>query len=281
MSKREGIVHGMPEDEYHGGDELSSTGAKLLLRSPARFKYEVLDGHRVHKAAYDLGTAVHTKVLGVGAQPVTCPPELLDSTGGMRTKAAKEWREEQTAAGNPVLSADQLEQVDAMAEAVLAHLEARTLFEREGDAEVSLFDEWLGVKRRGRIDYLPTEGGLIVDLKTTIDASPDGFARLAGKFGYHIQYGHYTHQYEQLTGETRDMLFVTVEKEPPYLVGVHRLNDQYREIGLAYALEAVDEYRKHSQAGHWPGFEGINTLTPPMSVIYDYQDRFESGEITL
>ena len=40
--KREGLVYGMPEAEYHGGrDELSSTGAKLLLDCPAKFKHEV------------------------------------------------------------------------------------------------------------------------------------------------------------------------------------------------------------------------------------------------
>ena len=280
--KREGVVYGMPEAEYHGGpDELSSTGAKLLLESPAKFKHQVLDGNRVHRDAYDLGTAVHTKVLGVGAVAVTCPVELLDSTGGMRTSAAKEWKEAQQAAGIPVVSMAELSVIDAMAESVLAHPTARMLFEREGHAEVFVFDEYLGVKRRGRFDYLLSEGGIAVDLKTSLDASVRGFAKSVVSYGYHVQRGHYLNILSRL-GRDADMLFVVVEKSAPYLTAVHRLNEQFADMGAAEALEAVDVYRRCMESGVWPGYpDEITEIQPPMYAIYDYQDKYESQEMQL
>lgn len=283
MIERKGLVLGLSETEYHAPkDELSSTGAKLILESPAKFKHQVLDGNRVHRDAYDLGTAVHTKVLGTGAQPVTCPPELLASNGAMTTKAAREWKAEQQAVGRPVLSGADLAQADGMTEAVLAHPVARKLFERAGNAEVSVFDERTGVKRRCRFDWLPDDGGIAVDLKTTLDASKAGFSKSAAKFGYHVQRGFYLDILKNATGREVDMLFVAVEKEPPYLVAVHQFEPEFADMGEMEALEALDIYRRCMASGEWPGYpEEINMLTPPMWSIYEYTDRYENGDMQL
>lgn len=280
-SKREGIVYGMPEAEYHAPtDELSSTGAKLILESPAKYKHQVVDGNRVHRDSYDVGTAVHTKVLGVGLAAVTCPPELLASNGAMSTKEARAWKAEQQAAGIPVVSAGELALIDAMAEAVLRHSLAKKLFERAGRAEVSVFAEHLGVKNRARFDYLPDDGGIAVDLKTTVDASPAGFAKSAANFGYHIQRGHYIDVLSRAVGRDVEMLFVTVEKDAPHLVGVHQLNQEFADMGAAEALEARDVYKRCIETGDWPGYpEKINLLPPPVYAVYAYQDRYgEQGQ---
>lgn len=279
---RTGVVYGMPEVEYHAPkDELSSTGAKLLLESPAKFKYQVLDGHRVHRAGFDLGTAVHTKVLGVGGRFITYPEEHLTKSGNVSTKAETvAWETDLRAAGKIILTPNEGRMVASMAESVLAHPLARMLFERPGKPEVSVFGEYLGVKRRGRFDYLPDDGGVAVDLKSAVDASPAGFARAAARYGYHVQRGHYLDIYERITGERREMLFVVVEKEPPYLVAVHRLNEQFADMGVTEALEAVDVYGRCMASGEWPGYPAtINELQPPMFAVYDFQDKYDSEEM--
>lgn len=282
--KREGIVYGLPEVDYHAPrDELSSTGAKLILESPAKFKHQIIDGNRQFRASFDLGTAVHTKVLGVGWKFITYPDEHLTKSGNVSTAARTvAWEAEQRAAGKIIITPNQAGDVDGMAEAVLAHPTARMLLERPGHPEVSVFDEYLGVKRRGRFDYLPDEGGIAVDLKTTVDASPRGFKYSVAKFGYHIQRAHYVDILRQL-GRDVDMLFVTVEKTAPYLVAVHRLTPSFVDMGETEANAAVDTYKRCMESGVWPsGYsDGINDLEPPMSAIYDYQDKYESGEITL
>lgn len=280
---REGIVYGLPELEYHAPkDELSSTGAKLLLESPAKFKYQVLDGNRVHRGGFDLGTAVHTKVLGVGGRFITYPDEHLTPSGNVSTKAeTKAWEDERRAAGKIILTPNEGRMVDKMAEAVKANPVARRLFERPGHPEVSVFDEYLGVKRRGRFDYLPDDGGIAVDLKTTVDASKAGFARAAARYGYHIQRGHYLDILKRL-GREVDMLFVAVEKEPPYLVQVHRLSPEFAEMGETEAMAAVDTYRRCVDSGVWPGYpDEVAILEPPVFAVYNYQDKYEREEIQI
>ena len=289
--RREGVVYGMPENEYHGRDEyahfkyaeVSSTHAKTLLRSAATYHYmRVNNVSQEPKVTFDVGTAAHTAILGVGAKTVVYPDEHLTPSGNISTSAKTvAWAKEQREAGFVPVSEAQERDVNGMKEAVLAHPIARHLLERAGHSEVSIFDEYLGVKRRGRFDYLPDDGDVAVDLKTTVDASPDGFKYAAAKFGYHIQRGHYIHIMHRL-GRDLDMRFITVEKHPPYLVAVHCLNDEFAEIGEAYALEAVDIYRRCTESGEWPGYEEkLHVLPPPMGTIYDYQDRFESEDIQI
>lgn len=285
--QREGVVYDMPETEYHAPkDELSSTGAKLLLESPKKFKYQVLDGHRVFRPAFDLGTAVHTKVLGVGAGFIEYPEEHLTPSGNVSTKAATvEWERKQRANGAIILTPAQSAQAGGMAEAVLAEPESRALFERDGHSEVSIFDQLRGVKRRGRIDYMPTEGGFVVDLKTTVDASALGFRRSVETYGYHIQYGHYIDILERITGEKRDMVFVAVEKEPPYEVNVIRFDEHedFARFGETEALQAVDDYARYMELGEWPSYlrNGITKIKPSMRLIYDFQDKYESEELRI
>ena len=55
------IITDMPEEEYHRRPELSSTGARLLLESPAKFAYAQTHP-QPHKQAFDVGHAVHARV---------------------------------------------------------------------------------------------------------------------------------------------------------------------------------------------------------------------------
>lgn len=292
VMKRDGLVYGMSEDQYHGQGEyaeyrwaeLSSTHAKLVLDSPAKYHYQrETNVAQEPRVAFDLGTAVHTAVLGAGAAYVEYPKEHLTKGGNVSTRAETvAWAAEQRKAGLAPVTEDQAKAVVQMKDAVMAHPLARKLFEREGHAEVSIFDEYMGVRRRGRFDRLPDEGGIAIDLKTTEDASPAAFARSAAKYGYHIQRGHYLDILKRATGRELDMLFVTVEKSAPYLVAVHRLDQEFADMGEAEALEAVDKYRRCMESGEWPGYpDGINELKPPMYAIYDFQDKYNTEDMVL
>src|SRR5690554_6023040 len=92
------IIYDMPEVEYHAHPALSSTGAKKILELPARYWYEHLrepeEGETVvHNPAFDFGSAVHAKVLGVG-----WGVKELDYDN-YRTKAAQTARDEAKAEG--------------------------------------------------------------------------------------------------------------------------------------------------------------------------------------
>lgn len=259
-----GLIHDMPEQDYHARPELSSTGVRRLLDSPARFMWE--QTHRVESVAFDVGHAVHAKVLGVGAPVVTYPDEHLTPSGNVSTKAATvEWEAEQRAAGFTVLSRSDLALVNRMAEAVLAHKGARHVLTQPGAPEVSAFatDPETGVHVRARFDRLGET--LAADLKTTAgSASAKGFGRDAAKYGYPIQEAHYLDTLTWATGERPPMSFIVVEKAAPHLVAVHEFDELTRLAARDYAARARRIYAECLAADTWPAYgdEPLITQVP-------------------
>ena len=263
----------MSEAEYHRRPELSSTQARLLLDSPARYHYA--QSHpQPPRDAFDIGSAVHAKVLGVGASVVVL--EFPD----FRSKAAQTARDEARAAGQTPLLAKSAAEVDAIAESVLANVTARALFEQAGTSETSVFatDPDTGAAVRARFDFLPADPGkgVAVDLKTTAgSASPRGFEKSVANYGYDVQQGHYQHAYKAATGHDVPMVFVVVEKEPPYLSGTYQLNHQWTDMGAVRAAHARDIYARCTSAGDWPGLPtDIQLIQPPFWAISEYQESF-------
>jgi len=274
-----GIHLHMPEQEYHAHPALSSTGARRLLESPAKFRHAQTHPEKP-KAAFDLGTAVHTKVLGTGDAAIAYPPEHLTPSGNVSTKAATvEWAAEQRAAGLTPISPDQMGEVDGMAEAVLAHPMARVLLEQDGSPEASVFatDPDTGVNMRARFDFLPTgeRTSIAVDLKSARDASPAGFAKAAASHGYSTQRAWYldTYEFAEPSIELDGFVFVVVETEAPFLVGVYRLNTEFEAIGAHQARRARRIYRECLDSGEWPGYSsGIESLMAPFWLVSEYAE---------
>lgn len=276
MTKLEGIIHGLEEETYHAHHSLSSTGARKLLDSPARFRHYI-DNPQPGKTAFDLGHAAHAKVLGIGAAVVAYGTEHITPSGAVSTsKATLEWAAEQRAAGLTPVSADQIVAVDLMAESIMAHPEAKRLFEQHGDVEASVFatDPTTGVDMRARFDFLPSvmqADPWTVDLKTTSkSAAPDEFAKTVANFGYHIQQEWYLRAYELVNGDVNArMKFVVVETSAPYLVGVYELALEFAEIGHAAVKRALETYAACAAANIWPGYPVSNDpLLPPNWLIY-------------
>jgi len=266
------LVSEMPEAEYHALPGLSSTGAKTLLDSPAKFRA----GVRRESRAFDLGTVVHGMVLGTGWPVAVIPDDLLSASGAVSTRAAKEWVAAARERGEtPITSADHA-QAQAMADAVLAHPVARMLLTRDGQAEVSALwtDDATGVACRGRFDRMVQAPSrtILVDLKTTVDAHPSRFGRTAATFGYDLQAAWYLDGLAAATDDT-DAAFVhvLVEKELPFLASVVQLDDDALWTGRQGARLAREVYRDCTESGIWPGY---STDIVPVSLPTWARDRF-------
>ena len=276
-----GIVLDMPEKEYHAHPALSSTQARQMLDSPARYHY-AKSHPQGHKDAFDLGTAVHTKVLGVGDKAITYPDEHLTPSGSVSTKVATfEWVAEQRRNGLVVLTADRFAAVHEMSEAVLKHPTAKLLFEQEGHAEASVFatDPETGVDMRARFDFLPdlnARNPIAVDLKTTgKESSAEGFVKSVLNFGYDVQEEHYEDTLQFMGADELPFVFVVVETAAPYLVGVHQLDIVFREMGKTKAKRARDLLAACTASGKWPGYpEPVNLLGPPVYAVYQFEEKF-------
>jgi len=277
--KLSGIVEAMDEELYHAHPALSSTGARLLLKSPAKFDYR-RSHPRAGNRAFDLGHAAHTKVLGIGAGVIAYPDEHLTASGNVSTKAATlAWADEVRAAGLTPVSPAEIHAVDAMAESVLAHPQARVLFEAPGERELSVFADIDGVPVRARLDaFVSGDMPVGVDLKTTRKtADADGFGREAADLGYHVQEAWYREALAAVGVNLSKFLFVVVEKEPPYLVGVNELDIIFQEMGKAAAAEARRRYRSGMETGVWPGYsDDIELASPPAWAAMLSEDLYGS-----
>lgn len=285
--KLEGIVLGLEESLYHARPELSSTGARLLLSeykgSPKKFQWE--QTHKRTSRAFDIGTAAHAKVLGIGAGIAIYPAEHLTPSGNVSTsKATVAWEIEQREAGLTPVTDNDVAKIDGMAEAVLAHPSARPLLEIATLREVSAFATIDGVPCRARLDALSEEtrnGLYAIDLKTTDDATPNGFTRTVHKFGYPVQQAHYEDVYKAATGKIIDQFWlIACEKSAPYEVAVLQIEPYWVDMGRKKAAEARRIFKECTETGEWPGYDTApQTLTAPAWAVIEHEMQYENGEI--
>ena len=266
------IDYAMTDEVYHTRPELSSTGARSLLPefdgSPAKFQW--MQGREFNTPAFDIGHAVHAKVLGTGLQAVAYPEELLASNGAASTKAAKEWAEDARANGMVPMKAVEVHVINKIVEAVMSNPDARKVLELP-HRETSIFNvSPEGIPVRARFDVYGN--GAAADLKTTLDASPRGFARSVVKYGYYMQEAWYRDVHRWETGlELEKFKFIAVQTTGPYQVAVHELDAEFRQIGFKLAETARETYARCRETGMWPGVPG-EILSPPNWLAYEYEE---------
>jgi PDDEXK-like domain of unknown function (DUF3799) len=265
------IVHDLDELTYHADPALSSSGARAILRSPAKFDHDRTHG-RPERRVFDFGHAAHGLVLGVG-QPV-----VLVDAADWRSKASQTARDEAYAAGSVPLLLREYAVVQAMAAGIRAHPVASRLLSGEGRPEVSMFwrDESTGVDCRARADWLryPPDGTpVIVDYKTAVDASPRGFARSAAEHGYHQQDAWYRSGVGACMSIDAPFVFVAQEKTAPYLVACYQLDDEAVTAGARRNRAALELFAECTATGVWPGHsETIETIGLPRWAVNTYTE---------
>lgn len=262
-----GVYSDLSMSAYHGDHaSLSSSGARRLLppSCPALFRYEQ-DHPQPPKKTLDLGNAAHRLVLGDG------PNLVRIDADEWRSAAVKAEVADVRAEGGIPLKPTEYDAVHAMADAIRRHPVASALFNPEhGRPEQSVFwQDWSGVMRRARFDWLPDprEGRLIIpDYKTCRSAEPSALARAVDEYGYHCQADWYRAgaRAAGLGDEHTAFVFVCQEKTAPYLVTVVELDAMSLRIGAAKNRRAIETFARCTESGYWPGYsDGIEYLSLP------------------
>jgi len=265
---RPGVFYDMPAEEYHAIEALSASGAKKLLRSALHYRLD-RDAPAEPTSSMVFGSAVHCGVLEpleLERRYVVAPFFNKRTTDGKRAFA--EWLEAN--AGRTGLDADEWERVRRSIAAVRAHPAASRLLEG-ARCEGSLFwhDGEYGVPCKARFDAF-NHGGL-VDLKTTLDASPDGFGRLAASYQYHVQGAHYVSGAEHALNSTPAFFaLIAVESEPPHAVACYSLPPVALQAGRRLMDEAMARYKRALELRRWDGYEPtIKPLDLPRWALRD------------
>lgn len=261
MSPSDQIIPNMPAWEYHRDPSISKSGLDQFRRSPAHFQ-AWLKEDRQQTPAMRIGTLTHTAVLEPGAfNEKTVVAPLVDK----RTKEGKSIWEQFKAEheGKDIISFDEHDQIVAMRDSVRKHQAAGKLLAK-GGSEISVFAvcPQTKVMCKGRFDWL--NGNIIVDLKTTEDASPEGFAKSVANYRYHIQAAHYI-ALAGLVG-IKDVTFkmIAVEKAAPYAVAVYELDVADLILAEAERIKLLEMFASCTQFQSWPAYsQSITTISLP------------------
>ena len=251
----------MPASEYHAHPAISAGSLDIIHKRGVPALLHNFDNPKPPTTAMNLGTVTHTLTLEPDkfAQEYILLPKM-----DMRKKENKEIKAtlEKKAFEKNLMIIDQ-ETYDLafqMAVSVRSHPLVKLIMQK-GNPEVSYFWEKDGIKLKARPDWV--NGKYWMDLKTSRDASRKGFVRACADSGYHRRASFYS-ECALYHGEYVDYIFVLVNKEPPYEVGVYQLPEEALSIGKTQWENALVDYQEYQPEDHVFGFSRIiETVTVP------------------
>lgn len=285
-----GIYGNLSNDDYHGDkDSISRSGLMQFKKSPASYYHAYINPDRPAKTQtpdMQFGSAFHTYVLephlfdkqyfvnDVELPRVDDKPlkknlqaqygkdkgsELYEKAKALEViqKAARDKAIadlDAKAEGKVLFTVDQMDKLRGMKQSVLSHPQGRQLIQG-GKIEHSIFWECphTGVKCKTRPDIW--HENMTVDLKTTKDASPRAFQSSIATFGYHVQSAFNREGiYHSGGADIKTHVFLVVEKDWPYAVGVYILDIEALEHGLVVMKNNLRDFARCKEHNDWPGY---------------------------
>lgn len=249
--------------KYHTDTtRISKSGLDLINRAPALYYERYLNPSaepQKETPALVIGSAVHCAVL---------EPSEFGKRYAIAPKFDKRTKDGKAAFEAFVAEAGERIVIDAetatLAERIMLSVKrcnSAAYLLKEGVAEQPIFwtDEQIEVDCKAKPDWI-TAGGILVDLKTTEDASPVGFARSVRKYRYDVQAAFYSDGYEASTGQTcNGFMFIAVEKTPPYLVAVYFIGADDLQNARQRYRENLLTYKQSKELNIWHGYSNIIT----------------------
>jgi exodeoxyribonuclease VIII len=259
------IERNKPAEEYHSDySTISKHGLDLIHKAPAIYRHKWLTGHTEPRSeALRWGSLVHLAVL----EPHLLNSECIVAPAGLK-KTTKEGKAEYAAlaaTGREVVTMDEMVELAEIARAVHAHPAAAALLAGDIEIENSLYwtDPDTGIALRARPDVIRCDG-IIVDLKTCVDASPREFARSASNYRYHVQSAVYLDGARANEIPAEQFAFIAVEKSAPFLVAVYVADAQFVSIGSDAYRRDLHTFKRCLETDQWPGYpDTVQPLSLP------------------
>jgi len=263
----EGVYSGVSHDDYNSAHGLRRTSMTSLMTSAKYYKWR-LENPMKWSDALSFGTAFHTAIL---------EPEKFDDEFAIapnvskRTKAYKEFVEETE---KTVIHPDDIVQIEAMRKSIESHSLAMS-FLKGHTVEESAWSMLGGQSVKARSDVAIYDRNILVDLKTTQDASYKEFQRSSYKYKYDVQAAYYMDvfnsailgdEYSTATKMPFDkFVFIAIDKNPPYDLQVYVADPTMIEMGRNKYCEALATLGESQRTNKYQGYseEVINLSLPP------------------
>ena len=230
---------------YNDTDYVSNSMLNHISISPEYFRFRQ-DNPQPATPAMKLGSAIHMDILQ--------PEEFLKHYAispkfDKRTKKGKEDFAEFTKKNifKNVISESDYELITEISLRVSRDKMTKTLLQQgEPEKIIAWKNEHYNVNCKGMLDYY--RDGMIIDLKTTQDASYNGFMRSVRKYKYHKQAAFYMDAVKAYR-----FIIIAVEKTPPFSINIFEMGDDMIDEGRDMYNHELEVYKYCEENDYWPG----------------------------
>ena len=246
-------LHDIGFTDYQAIDCLNFSTAKNIKKCARSLNHA---GDMEATTAMVLGTAVHTAIL----EPIAFKKWYKRAPENAR-RGSKAWKEvADKFPRSTILRWNEYQEVIAMRDSLSENADAVSILEGGyTEASITWTDEKSGLDLKCRIDkcLMTDDDALIVDLKTTQDASPRAMAyrMVTEPYYYLLQMAWYQRGFEAVFEVKPRVAIVAIEKSAGYPTAVYDIADADMELAnqdVDIMLEKVVKARKEGGAGHYP-----------------------------
>ncbi len=273
--KFENGIHNIENDDYHSSMGVSRSALMEFKRSPFHYWHKHLSGNHDNShstSAMDLGNLIHTMVLESHKfdEEFVIRPDL-----DRRTNAGKFAYNQftSTLAGRTPIVAEQLAQATCIKQAVEDNEIASSLL-ADCLIEKSIYFTHVNTGIQCKVRPDAWSGSIVIDLKTTQDASYRNFQSSAFKYGYFLQAGMIYRALQSLDIQMEKFVILAVEKDTPYATALYVLDDEAIDFGCNQFDTLMQTYAQCLELDKWPGY-GIQSLSVPGYAKFEIETEYE------
>lgn len=266
-----GLYFDIPQEKYFAHDAASNSTLSRMEPTPAHC-LEYMNNPPKASEAMTFGSLVHALVF----EPHLVNERYARRPEGInrRTKAGKaQWTQfESEAAGREIVTHWDYMNAQTLASKVKNHPSLKPLLANGKPEVVALWND-NGRPCKCRIDFV-TNDDVIVDLKTTIDASEYGFAKSIAKYGYYRQEAMYRDGYEAATGrKPKRFIFVAVETKKPYGIAIYELDEISVQVGREEYQQRLAKFFECRALNAWPGYsQSVSEISLPLWKLAEHDN---------
>lgn len=249
------IHENMPQDEYFAIDAASNSGLKLVLRSPAHFKYRE---EKAATPAMAMGTALHMAIL----EPERFNAHYVVAEAEDKRSAYYKGLVKDVGVDRVITLKDQRKLI-GMQQAAYRNKRFARYMQQPGRNELSVVttDPATGIQIKCRFDRMG-DSNFALDVKTCQDSRGSEFAKSISNYGYYMQVAFYEHVWLCETGERlKEFPLIAIEGESPHGVICHDLDEIALELGRIHYREALETYARCMDSGVWPAYADESEVT--------------------
>lgn len=261
-------IHDISNEQYHKASAISRSNLSLMKKSPYHFWYEVLSGKakpRETTPAMNIGSAFHTFLL----EPHKFAKEfaILPQIDRRTAKGKEDFAAFTAEHGHKIiLTQDQFEQTRVMVENIKKHEIVTTLLD-EAVFEQSIFwtDKETGLQFKARPDIWAAK--MVVDVKTTADASYHSFQRSALSYDYFLQAAMIYEGCKAIGRPFEMFVNLVCEKEEPYIPAVYMMDNDSLQYGIDQFQKLKKQLKECLERDNWPAYPVRELSVPKYALV--------------